>query len=257
MADWAKIKFYWKTMLGSEGSALSASSTFEGTSVENIHNMLETNRWQAAEGQGPHYITFDAGADMAFPADYLAVSGHNLSTASALVTLQYSADEQNYQDAFAPFIPPSDNAFVKEFTNPGSFRYWRVSIDGSAIAPFMYISIWGEKTELDYASASFDPHGQTAKDAVNLSYGGYLTGIHSKYIERSMSIRFEDAEEALYEKVKEWREENGARNFFVAWESFSHPEDVFLMRPEAGFTNPLKPGGAARDITISLTGRRE
>lgn len=257
MADWAKIKFYWKTMLGSAGSSLEASSTFEGTSVEYIYNMLETNRWQAADGQGPHYITFDAGADNACPADYLAVSGHNLSTASALVTLQYSADGQTYQDAFAPFTPSSDNAFVKEFSSPGSFRYWRLRLEDTSITPFMYISIWGEKTELDYASSSFDPHSQMAKDAVNLSYGGYLTGIHSQYIERSMSIRFEDADEALYTKVKEWWEENGARNFFIAWEASNHPEDVFLMRPEAGFSNPLKSGGSARDITISLTGRRE
>ena len=43
MADWAKIKFYWKSILGSPGSVLEASSTFERTSVSNVCNMLETN----------------------------------------------------------------------------------------------------------------------------------------------------------------------------------------------------------------------
>lgn len=257
MADWAKIKFYWKTMLGSEGSLLDASSSFEGTSVANIHNMLETNLWQPAQSQGPHYITFDSGGGNAHPADYLAVSGHNLSTAGALVTLQYSSDGASYLDAFTPFTPASDMTFVKEFANPGDFRFWRLKLEGTSIAPYIYISAWGEKTVLDYASSSFDPNEQEARASVNLSYGGYLAGVHSKFIERSMTLRFDDADAALYEKVSEWWEGNGARNFFVAWEASNHPEDVFLMRPEARFSNPFKAGGAARDILISLTGRKE
>lgn len=257
MADWAKIKFYWKTMLGSTGSFLEASSTFDGTSVENIHNMLETNRWQAAQVQGPHYIIFDSGEGRSHPADYIAISGHNLSTAAALMTLQYSNDGTAYQDAFAPFTPASDRALVREFTSPGAFRYWRIRLEDTAIAPFIYIAIWGEKTELDYASSSFDPHEQEARDTVNLSYGGYLAGVHSRFIERSMSIRFEDADAALYEKVMEWREGSGAKNFFIAWESSSHPDDVFLMRPEPRSSNLLKAGGAARDIVVALTGRKE
>src|SRR3972149_10082312 len=39
MADWAKIKFYWKSFLGSQGSTLEARSTFERTSVSDIHKM--------------------------------------------------------------------------------------------------------------------------------------------------------------------------------------------------------------------------
>lgn len=257
MADWAKIKFYWKTMLGSPGSILNASSTFTGTAVANIHNMLETNRWQAAQSQGPHYIDFDAGGGNSSEADYIAVSGHNLFTAGALVALQYSSDGTSYQDAFAPFAPSSDMSFAKEFTSPGAFRHWRLRMEGTTIAPFIYISIWGERTELDYASSSFDPHEQEVRAAVNLSYGGYLAGVHSKHVERSMTLRFEDAEEALFHKVRDWWEGNGAGNFFVAWESSIHPEDIFLMRPEARFSNPLKAGGAARDIVISLTGRKE
>jgi len=257
MADWAKIKFYWKSILGSPGSVLEASSTFERTSVANICNMLETNLWQAAGSQGPHHISFDAGAGNSCEVDYLAVSGHNFASANALVSLQYSSDGVSYLDAFTPFIPASDRAFVKEFTSPGAFRYWRFVLEGTTVAPFIYISSLGERTELDYASASFDPNEQEVKAAVNLSNGGYLAGTHAKYIERSMTIRFDDADAALYGKVRDWWEGSGARNFFVAWENSGHPEDVFLMRPEPRFSNPLKSGGAARDIVIALTGRKE
>ncbi|MBI2401110.1 MAG: hypothetical protein HYV23_08680 [Deltaproteobacteria bacterium] len=257
MADWAKIKFYWKSFSGSQGSALEASSTFERTSVSNICNMLETNLWQAAVGMGPHYIMHDSGEGNSHEADYLAVSGHNFASINALVKLQYSNDGESYLDAFTPFIPASDRAFVKEFTSPGAFRYWRLALEGTVIAPFIYIAAWGLRTELDYASASFDPNEQEVKAAVNLSNGGYLAGAHAKYIERSMTIRFDDADAALYGKVKEWWEGSGTRNFFVAWENSGHPEDVFLMRPEPRFSNPLKSGGAARDIVIALTGRKE
>ena len=257
MADWAKIKFYWKSILGSLGSTLEASSTFERTSVSNIRQMLETSLWQAALSSGPHYITFDSGAGNAYGADYLALSGHNLSSADALVILQYSTDGASYTNAFAPFLPSSDRAFVKEFTNPGAFRYWRLVLEETTVAPFIYICAWGFKTELDYASASFDPNEQEVKASVNLSHGGYLVGSHAKHTERSMTIRFDDADAALYAKVAEWWEGSGGSNFFVAWEISGHPDEVFLMRPEPRFSNPLKSGGAARDIVVSLTGRKE
>lgn len=257
MADWAKIKFYWESFLGSQGSSLEASSTYERTSISNICNMLETNLWQAAGSQGPHFITHDSGEGNSHEADYLAVSGHNFASASALVSFQYSSDGESYLDAFTPFVPGSDLAFVKEFSNPGAFRYWRLVLEGTALAPFIYIAACGLSTELDYASASFDPNGQEVKASVNLSNGGYLAGAHAKYIERSMTIRFDDADAALYGKVRQWWEGSGARNFFVAWENSGHPDDVFLMRPEPRFSNPLKVGGAARDIVIALTGRKE
>jgi len=257
MADWAKIKFYWKSILGSEGSTIEASSTFVTTSAANITSMLETSLWQASQSQGPHIITFDSGAGFAHGADYLAVAGHNFSSSGALVKLQYSQDGTVYQDAFAPFTPSSDRAFVKEFANPGAFRFWRVVLEGTMSAPFIYVCSLGEMTVLDYASASFDPNEQEVKASVNLSHGGYLAGSHAKHTERSMSIRFDDADSSLYAKVAEWWEGNRGSNFFVAWEISNHPEEVFLMRPEARFSNPLKSGGAARDIVLSLTGRKE
>lgn len=257
MADWAKIKFYWKSVLGSEGSTLVASSTFERTSAANIRSMLETNLWQAAASQGPHTITFDSGAGGAHGADYLAVAGHNFSSASALVKLQYSSDGALYQEAFVPFTPASDRAFVKEFANPGAFRYWKLVLEGAMSAPFIYVCSLGVTTVLDYASASFDPNEQEVKASVNLSHGGYLAGSHAKHTERSMTIRFDDADPSLYAKVAEWWEGNRGSNFFVAWEIANHPEEVYLMRPDARFSNPLKSGGAARDIVLTLAGRKE
>lgn len=258
MAVWAKIKFFWETMLGSTGSTLTASSTDAGDySASYLYNMMETNGWKAGVSAGPHYITYDAGAGNVKTADYIAILGHNLGSSGAALSLQFSSDGAAYTDSFTPFMPSSDKALLKEFTSPGNYRYWRVSITGTSVPPYMALCIWGNKTELDYASSDFDPYGQEIKASENLSQGGFLAGIHEQYTERSMSIRFADADALLYGNIKDWWEKSGLKNFFLAWESANNPDDIYLVRPDARFSNPLKSGGLYRDITINLKGRKE
>jgi len=266
MAQWQKIKFYWDTMLGSKDSILSATSTASGYDVENLFNMLEWKKWKAGSGAVPMYINYDnvAGAGHTGEADYLVILGHNLNTLNARVTLQYSTDgfTADINDAFTGEKPSSDGVYLKEFTNPGPKRYWRLKIEenlgGGMLSPvpYMAICIWGLKTELDYASAGFDPYEEEIKANVTRSDTGYVLGVHDKYRERRMTLRFEDADDALYQKIKDWWDGNGLRNFFVAWERGNRPDDVFLMMSEPKFNNPFKMTGR-RDITISLVGRRE
>ncbi len=148
---------------------------------------------------------------------------------------------------------------LSDYIQPGSIarRHWRLRMTGHKSAPYMSICIWGDKTVLDYASASFDPHGQTMQASVNISNTGYLMGVHERYAERSMSLVFRGADAALYGKVSAWWERSGLGNFFVAWERGNNPDDVFLMHPEPRFANPLREGGAYRDINIKLKGRKE
>jgi len=258
--EWAKVKFFFDTMLGSAGSTLAATSTATGDyAAAYLYNMLETNMWLSADASSLQYITYDAGAGNVMTADYLAVIGHNLKSAGAAVTLQYSDDAfvAHAWDAFAAFIPVTDGALLKEFSGPGAYRYWRFVITGAATAPYMTLAIWGVATELDYATASFDPHGVEIKASMNISYAGCVTGVHTRYAERSLTLVFNDADAELYGRIKQWWDTSGLRNFFVAWESANSPFDVWLMRPEARFSNPLKAGGLYRDVTIQLKGRKE
>ncbi len=265
MAQWAKIKFFWDTMLGSAGSTFTASSTESSGDydLDYLYNMFETNLWKA-EASGlvdPQYITYDAGVGNSYDADYLAIIGHNLNSAGATVTLQRSATGAwtgEEIDAFTGVAPATDAAFLKEFTAPGGERYWRLKISGhGSTAPYMAICIWGEKTELDWASSSFDPYAQKKVEKAGVSYSGYLTGIHTQYTERSMSLRFADSDDALYQKVKNWFETHGTKNIFVAWDTTNSPADIFLMRPSGKFRNSFNQTGLYRNISISLTGRRE
>lgn len=260
MATWAKIKFFWDTMLGSTGSSLTATSTASGYSVNSIYNMLETTLWKSAVTTNPQYITLDLGVGNTAAADYLAIIGHNLFTIGASITLQYSTDNfsADINDAFTGFAPASDAALVKEFTAPAAKRYWRLKISGTlSAAPYITVCIWGMKTELDYASASFDPQEQEDQLTVNKSYGGYVAGIHVAHTKRSMRLNFEDCDDTLYGKLNDWYENHGLQNFFVAWKTANSLSDVFLMRREGVRHWPLVNGGAYRDIVLSLTGRKE
>lgn len=258
--SWAKVRIYYDSIPGTTGSLITATSATSTDVVENIYKMLEVNKWKAANTTSPHYITVDLQAgNPTKTADYLAILGHNLYSAGATVVLQYSTDNfaADINDAFTAEAVPADSVYLKEFTQTASKRYWRLKLTGHTVAPYMAICIWGNRTELDYASASFDPHAQEAKSTVNMSYGGYVTGMHTTHTERTLALSFDDADTALYAKLKTWWETSGTQHFFVAWERTNNAADVFFMRSDMRFENPLTNGGAYRNLTLNLTGRKE
>lgn len=263
MAQWQKVKFFWETMLGSPGSSLTATSTASGFDVKNIYNMLETNMWKAANTTNAININLDLGAGNTAIADYIAIYGHNIFTAGGKLSMWCSNDNfiSDIRQAGSYITPASDGVVLNEFTATAPSRYWRFvieSIGGGAFSavPYMTICIWGNKTELDYVSAGFDPYEEEIKANVLRGDTGYVLGVHDRYRERRMTLRFEDAEDELYQKIKDWWDGNGLKNFFVGWERGNRLDDVFLMMPEPRFNNPFKLTGR-RDITINLIGRRE
>lgn len=283
MTVWAKPRFYYYNILGQAGQVLTATSAATGYSVDNLYNMLEVNAWKANATTDPCYITVDTNACVLTAADYVAFAGHNLGTINASVTLQWSTDASSWTDLFTAVMLRNDKAFLKEFTNPGSKRYWRLKITGHNAAPQIAVLAFGLKTEFDYVSSSLDPHAEEVMANVNLSYGGYVTGAHTLYSERGFSISFEDVSlnigtqyladgtytaggsitaigsttTTYYDKLKHWWANSGLKNFFLRWEANNSPDDIFLMRPDTKFNNPLKLGGAYRDITLNLAGRKE
>lgn len=264
MAQWAKFKLFYATMLGSTGSSLVATST-ESTGdydVDYIYNMREVNSWKAEDSgiADPQYITYDAGGGNTEDADYLVILGHNLNTLGVTVTLQWSTDNfsSSVNDAFTGVAIGADTVYLKEFSSPGAKRYWRVKLEGhGSSAPYMAICIWGLKTELDWASAAFDPYSQSTKANVTMSQGGFNTGIHEKYTERSLSLQMSDSDDTLYQKVKTYWETHGINNVFVAWDTANNSGDVWLMRPSSKFSNPFNQTGVYRNISLRFTGRKE
>lgn len=260
------VTFFYKTMLGSTGSTLLATSTATGDyAVTNIYNWFETNTWKASSTVAQN-ITFDTTNSTG--ADYFAMAGHNIGTLGATITLKTSTSGAWAGEEVMVFSTtvPNDNLFLKEFSNPGNIAHWRLSLStyASTVAPYMAVAVWGEKTVMSggnsfdgYIQGSFDPYGQTRHSNVNMTQNGYMAGIHNKYTERMFSLSFLNASTATYTKVKTWWENHGLKNFIVAWDSTGHSTDIFLMRAaDGGFVNPININ-KYRDITINLTGRKE
>lgn len=260
MAEWAKVKFFWETMLGSAGSTLTAANT-ETTGdydVSYIYNMLETNLWKSS-GINPVDFKYDAGIGNTKTADYLAIIGHNLGTVGGTVYLQYSDTGlwTGEQVTVSSFTPTDDKVILKEFPKTTGHRYWSFYVNAGIVVPEISLCIWGNKTELDWASGGFDPHEQNHKANINISETGYVLGIHKKFVEREMTLEFNDDDGTLYPKIEDWRDNHGLKNFFIAWDLINKPNEVFLMRSDKRHSNPFTLQGAARKIRINLIGRAE
>jgi len=255
----SKLKFFWQNMLGSTGSTISAPTTNStgDYSIDYVHNWLEVNSWKEMSTaiSTARAINFDAGAGNTYPADYLAIYGHNLN--GSTITLTASSDNFAASTNLAvSFVAGTTGAILSEFTSPGSFRYWRMTFSRSTVTE-SYISILslGTKTELDYIQAPFDPYGQEIKANINKSQGGYISGIHTKYTERQLSINLSNQSTGIYASVKTWFETHGPKNFIMAWDSTGSSADVWLVRPYLKFDNPIN-FDHLRDIRIELTGRK-
>jgi hypothetical protein len=189
--------------------------------------------------------------------NHLVIHGHNFGTAGATYTLQYSDDGfvSDINNLFTGVAASSDNTILHEFSLQSANRF-RLKIENATVAPEIAIMYLGETVELDYASTDYDPNSEDDKAIVNTSQTGYVTGIYDKYIERSMSITFNDMDSTLYNKLVAWHDEIGRENFVIAWDTGEHSTEAFLMRHTGKFNAPLTKQGVYRNITLKFLGRK-
>ena len=187
--------------------------------------------------------------------DGSAVNPHGISYASNNTLWNCDADTDKIYNILIP-SPIDNKPFLREFDLISS-RYWRIKLTNLSVIPYMAICIWGRLTELNYCTSSFDPYAETIKANIKITQGGVVSGIHIKYSERQINLKFNDADDTLYQKIKRFWDEHGLKNFFLGWETTEHPDDVFLMRRDEKFNNPFTKGGLYRNVTLNLKGRKE
>ena len=254
---WAKVKLFYSNVLAN----LVATTSAAGFAVANLLDWKEGSWWQALNTTVPMYIypSTGPGGGSALTADYLLIYGHNFGTIGATVTLQHSTTGAwaGEEVDITTHSPTNDKGFANLFTS-ATKDYWRLRITGTlSAAPYMAICVWGEFIDLAYASSSFDPHAEVVKANIKITQAGVVSGIHIKYSERQTSLRFNDADDTLYQKIRTFWEDHGLKNFGLGWETTEHPDDVFLMRRDENFNNPFIKGGLYRNITLNLKGRKE
>ena len=161
-------------------------------------------------------------------ADYLLISGHNLNTVGAKITLQYSSDNfaADINDAIV-YVPKDDKTIVLEFDKIEA-RYTRLKIEDATAAPYMALAYWGDKMELKYATASFDPHGEREHVNQNVSQTGVLLGDYEDYIEWDLKISIASViTDGPHDRaLQDWKRTVGRLPFGVAWEKTSHVSDI-------------------------------
>lgn len=258
MAAWAKHKIFWKSVLTTVGGTLTATTTESSGDfdVDYLADSLEWSKWKAANTTVPVYITFDAGASASF--DYLTIGGHNLNTIGATIDLEYSATGAwagEEASAFVAVAPTSDGNYLIEFGSIDA-RYTRLKITGTlSAAPSIAMMQWGDKTILDYASTTFDPHNETNKANINIGKTGMVLGIHHQYKEKKVSLKIEDADGTVYTSIADLWATHELKNFFWAFDTANNPTVIFIMRLEPTFSNPFNNTGIYRNITLPMIGR--
>ena len=164
----------------------------------------------------------------------------------------------DWTDAFTAYIPLNNYTLVKEYTAHWK-RFQRIRIDGTlSAAPYAAMAYWGELTELRYLTAGFDPHAEEEEANLNESESGLLLGDHIKHIKKDIPVTIGDASDALYQKVKGWKDGASLRNAIFAWNKTDYPSDIWVMRRKPGsFKAPFTKRGAYRNISFTLIGVKE
>lgn len=265
MAVWDKVKIYYKNLLRNAGATLTVTST-ESTGDFNkdyISNQLEVNRWQAEDSamDATQTLELDLGVGNTGTADYFTVYNHNLNTAGVTIALESSATGAWAGEEVVSFTPEAvsaDTVFHKEFSAPPSVRYWRIVLTNVVgDAPYISVASFGLLTELDFATTSYDPYQESLKQNVSVTQGGRVAGVHNKFTERKIQISFDDIDSTVYNKIKTFQDTHKGNNFFIGWETSNNPNDIWLVRSDGNFNNPLTNGGAFRNGKLSVMGRKE
>lgn len=251
---WAKPRIYYNTGIAALTATPLPSTNYP---VSNLIDAMDGTLWKAPDTT-TQVIKHDAGVGSIHTFDFLAIVDHNFNSAKPNLTLAYSSDDVTYTTALSIAANSAlyeNPMLLQEFTQQ-AYRFQKLTLSNCLVAPQMAMCYWGAKKELDYVDASFDPHAIEEKANVNITETGYLSGVHTKFVERDFKMQWEDADDALYQIIAALVNTMDLRCFVLAWEPTDHSTDIFLMRRDGKFNNPLKQGGAWRDITLNLKGRK-
>jgi len=213
-----------------------------------IQDLRPYTTWKAASS-GTKYLTIDAGAAVAV--DSLAILSHNLGTVSATVRLESSttgawAGEEVEQ--IAGFSPSTDLVIMKTFTQ-ATIRYWRVKIVTGALAAEIGICMIGERMDFPvYPDSPFTPKSEGINATAEISKGGHLLGVASRFSPITISVSFTYPEMLFIDgDLKIFWENHGrlVKPFFWAPNFDEWPERIHFVRFPVSFSLAV----AQSDIT--------
>ena len=240
-----------------------ATDTGDGYDVENLTDLRMYTFWKAASA-GTKYITVDCG--VAASADTLGIIGHNLKTAGATVSVEYSSDNfaADINEALAGFQPSDDTALLKKFTTQ-SARYWRLKIVTASIAPKIAVLCAGVRLDFERTmkASGFDPFPEKIIAESSKSKEGHLLGSVIRYVETEIKPQWKALTTTWLENSfrPAWDDHlSQLKPFFWAWDIGDHPSEIYFVRIPDNFLlrMPMIPGNPAyRSLSLTLRGVKE
>lgn len=234
-----------------------ATDTESGYDVANVTDLRPYTWWQA-DDLGTKYITVDCGSAKA--ADSLAVIGHNLYTATATVSVEWSANGADWTEVLAGFTPADDKAFFKTWAS-ASKQYWRLKLVTAAVAPRVAVALIGARLDFTrYPDGGFDPDGEEILADSSLSKAGYLLGSTIRFYQREMSVRFKGLTPAFIHDSflpAYVAHLSLLKPFFFVWDRTNHSDEVFFGALQAGNKLSMPYDPFRRSLTLDMVGRRE
>jgi len=171
----AKSKFAYENFFTT--GTVTATSEADGFPKENAYDWNTYDYWKAGAA-GEVFLTVDMGS--AQPADYWAISAHNLFDNSGTVQLQYSSDNfsGDINDAGA-LATPTDNSSIFIVFTEVSARYWRLKINSTTFASTIGVASIGTALEMDRAVKAGSTLAEEARNDMyvnQVSDGGQFLG---------------------------------------------------------------------------------
>lgn len=151
-----------------------------GYPISNISDRRGFTMWKSDQTAAAVNIDIDTGAGTD-NADTIALVNHNLTTLGATVRVLADTVNPPLVQVLAATTPGADGVSLNTFTAPGNKRYWRVTINHSALpfasAPFIGELWLGMKTTApEYVTPAFAPFFDDVEVDGDRSAGGHYLG---------------------------------------------------------------------------------
>ena len=238
---------------------ITATDTGTGYDADNVFDLREYTYW-VASSVGTKYLAVDAGGVVY--ADTLGIAGHNLGTATAIVSLESSvtgawAGEE--VERVAGFIPLNDNILLKTFSAIYA-QYWRLKIITSSIAAQIGVLSVGERLTFPSGPlAPTAPYTESIEAATEVSKAGNLLGVAIAYNPLAVKVKFRGLDYSwLWGDFKTFWDYHGKqlKPFFWSIDLDSFGAHYLRLSSKQTFSTPLYMGLLRGDkTTINMTGK--
>lgn len=237
-----------------------ATDTASGYDVLNIRDLRTFTAWKG-NSAGTKYLTVDCGT--AKEADALSIGpGHNLWTARAALSVEYSDDNVTWYVALQPFLVWEDNSLLKVFPAVTA-RYWRVKIQTASVAAKIAVALVGKAIEFPYPPATpYTPATEKIEAESSRSKLGTLLGTVVRHKPWEIKNDWKILSRSFIEETIApfWRDYvSNLSPFIFAWDLERYPTDVRFGKvpDEYAYATPVSRLAYYDSFSLPIEGVRE